>query len=80
MRPVHDAILIEASAAGIRDAVAGAQRAMVEASRAVLGGLEISSSVEIVSWPERYSDPRGAAMWAKVTALLDKYEQMREVG
>ena len=37
--PVHDAILIEASAAGIRDAVAGAQRAMVEASRAVLGGL-----------------------------------------
>jgi DNA polymerase-1 len=51
--PVHDALLIEAPAGEITDAVTVTRTA-----------------VEIVQWPGRYADPRGAVMWARVTELL----------
>jgi hypothetical protein len=72
--PVHDAILIEAPAAGLEEAVVTARHAMAEASRAVLGGLELATEVRAIRWPHRYTDPRGAVMWRRVVSILDRIE------
>ena len=68
--PVHDALLVEGSAGDIDDVVAATRTAMAEASRAVLDGLEIGTDAEIVRWPDRYADPRGAVMWDRVMDLV----------
>ena len=49
--PVHDALLIEADAGEIDDAVRELHVCMGEASRIVLGGLEIGTDVKIVRYP-----------------------------
>ena len=64
--PVHDALLIEAPASELRAVVARTQVAMAEASRVVLGGLELRSDAKVIRHPERYIDPRGRAMWEAV--------------
>ena len=43
---------------------------MAEASRGVLGEMEIGTDVKVVCWPDRYSDKRGVVMWNRVTELL----------
>jgi DNA polymerase-1 len=77
--PVHDAVMLEGSLDRVEDDVRTMQRAMVEASRIVLGGgLECRVDIEgkaekpaITRFPDRYSDPRGAVMWKKTMAHLD---------
>jgi hypothetical protein len=73
--PVHDAVLIEAPTTELDRAVTTTQKAMAEASAAVLDGMQIATDVKVVRHPGRYSDPRGEVMWARVNELLD----MREV-
>jgi hypothetical protein len=68
--PVHDAVLIEAPAGGLEDAVAMTQRAMGDASACVLGGFRLRTEAKIVRWPDRYADARGRAMWDAVTEAL----------
>jgi DNA polymerase I len=69
--PVHDALLIEASLDQIDDAVATTRGAMAEAAAAVLGPeVWIDTDVDIVRYPDRYSDPRGQVMWDRVMGLL----------
>lgn len=68
--PVHDALLIEAPSLDIDSVVAVTREAMARASAVVLGGLEVPTDAAVVRWPDRYSDPRGEAMWAHVTGLL----------
>ncbi len=68
--PVHDALLIESAASEIDDAVAAARTVMASASSLVLDGLEVLAGAEVVRWPDRYADPRGAVMWGTVTELL----------
>jgi hypothetical protein len=63
--PVHDALLIEADASNIRDAVAATRAAMAEASRVVLAGVEVDTDVEVIAWLSRYADARGEVMWAR---------------
>ena len=48
---------------------------MAEASRLVLGGFELHTEAKVISWPGRYADPRGAVMWRRVLAILDKLER-----
>lgn len=72
--PVHDAFLIESEADQIGQAMQAAQAAMADASRAVLDGLVIPTDVKVVCWPDRYSDPRGEQLWAKVMKILDRLE------
>lgn len=72
--PVHDAILVEAGADEFDDRLATAREAMAEASRAVLGGFELTTDVKVVRWPDRYVDPRGAVMWGRVMGILDGLE------
>ena len=69
--PVHDALLIEGDASRIDDVVATTRAAMAEASRIVLGGLEVGTDVEVIAWPDRYADPRGRVMWERVMELLE---------
>jgi hypothetical protein len=44
--------------------------AMAEASRAVLGGFELGSDVNVVRYPDRYMDGRGITMWDRVNDLV----------
>jgi RNA 3'-terminal phosphate cyclase len=68
--PVHDAVMICASLERLEHDVAATQAAMAEASRIVLAGFELRSEVKVVRYPERYSDGRGAKMWAAVNKIL----------
>ena len=72
--PVHDALLIEADAGQIDDAIASTRAAMAAASKVVLDGLEVGTDVEIIEWPDRYSDARGSVMWERVMELLEGQE------
>jgi hypothetical protein len=68
--PVHDALLLEAPLANIDDAVAGCQRAMREASEAVLAGFPLRTETKIVRHRDRYTDARGEEMWKAVWELI----------
>jgi DNA polymerase I-like protein with 3'-5' exonuclease and polymerase domains len=74
--PVHDAVLIAAPLNEIEAKVAAMQAAMAEASRVVLDGFELSTDAEVVRWPDRYADGRGAVMWARVMDLMAAQERM----
>jgi hypothetical protein len=70
--PVHDAFLIEAPVERIEGAVEELQSCMRDASRIVLGSLELGSDAVLVRWPERYRDKRGTVMWETVTKLVNR--------
>jgi DNA polymerase I len=78
--PIHDAVLIEAPIDRIDADVALMREIMRRASRVVLnpavdGTLELRTDYKIVRYPERYTDPRGDAIWADVLQLLAEYRQ-----
>ncbi len=68
--PVHDALLIEARANEIEEAVQATQRIMQGASEIVLSGFPLRSEAKIITYPDRYRDERGDFMWNTVTRLL----------
>ncbi len=70
--PIHDAVLICAPLEHLEADVASMRGAMAEASGVVLNGFELGTDAELVRWPDRYMDPRGAVMWAKVMELLEE--------
>ena len=71
--PVHDALLVEGPADEM-DEVGGVidmtRQAMSGASQYVVG-MSIKTDVEVIRWPDRFADPRGAVMWARIAELLD---------
>ena len=69
--PVHDAILVEAPTDQMPAVLAETQEIMADASAAVLGGFRLRTDAKVIHSPDRYSDPRGARMWATVMRLLD---------
>jgi hypothetical protein len=73
---VHDAVLIEAPIERIEADVALMREIMRRASRIVLNAVadgthELRTDANIFRHPERYSDPRGDAIWGQVLRLLD---------
>jgi hypothetical protein len=82
--PVHDAFLICAPLNRLNADIATMQAVMAEASRAVLGGFEIRTECpdefdefgapnefpQIIRYPRRFMDERGAVMWQRVLPLL----------
>ena len=74
LAPIHDAVLIEADAGDIGDAVAATQAAMREAGEIVLGGFELRTDADVVTYPARYRDERGAKMWSRTTQILSELE------
>jgi DNA polymerase I-like protein with 3'-5' exonuclease and polymerase domains len=69
--PVHDAVLIEGPTDTIEQTVVATQTAMREASAIVLGGFELDTDAEVISYPQRYMDERGTEMWKLVTEILN---------
>jgi hypothetical protein len=72
--PVHDAVVIEAEAGSIAEAVAATRECMAEASEAVLSGFRLRTDVEIVRHPDRFQDERGVDFWARIMAILEEIE------
>jgi len=70
--PVHDAVLICASLGRLEADVARMQEAMREASRIVLDDFALGTDAQIVRYPDRYMDERGAVMWGRVMNLIDQ--------
>ena len=68
--PVHDAFLIAAPVNRLGEDAALVRELMSRAGRAVTGGLNVRTDAEIVRWPDRFMDERGAAMWDRVMRLL----------
>jgi hypothetical protein len=78
---VHDAFAVCSPLDRLEADVTTMRGAMVEASRAVLGGFELQTDVSVTRWPERYMDPRGEVMWRRVMGLLGRQgEKLRRVG
>jgi DNA polymerase-1 len=75
--PVHDAVLILTPLDCLDANIATMRAAMAEASRAVLSGFELGTDVNVIRWPARYSDPRGAIMWERVIRLIGQSDQRR---
>jgi DNA polymerase family A len=76
--PVHDAVLVEAAEEHIEADVALMQNIMRRASRAILGdGRELRTDAKIIRHPNRYTDRRGDAIWARVLELLADYQRQR---
>lgn len=67
---IHDAVLIEAPTESIGDAVRDAQECMREASAIILGGFELVTDADVINFPNRFEDERGADMWALVTGII----------
>ena len=70
--PVHDAVLIAAPLERLDHDIARMKDAMRESSRVVLNGFELGVDAEIVRYPDRYADPRGAVMWNRVMDLIQQ--------
>jgi len=68
--PVQDALLIGGTAEGIGGVAELTRAAMAKASDLVLGGFVLRTDVNVVRYPDRYSDKRGAAMRNRVLCLL----------
>jgi hypothetical protein len=67
---IHDAVLIEAGADEIVAAVNQARRAMNRASELVLYGFRLRTDCEVIRWPDRYRDGRGAAFFDELMERL----------
>ena len=68
--PIHDAILIQAPLHALGTTIAQAQEIMREASKNILDGFALDTDAEIVHYPDRYRDERGAEMWSLIWELL----------
>ena len=84
LAPVHDAVLIEAPIERIEADVKVMQEIMRRASRIVLnstatGDHELRTDANIIRYPDRYTDKRGAKMWEEVTKKLAAYLKRLEV-
>ena len=72
--PVHDAVLVEAPLQSLPDIIRQTQHIMADASAIVLDGFRLRSDVDVIEYPDRYRDERGAAMWNTVQGLLAKLD------
>lgn len=68
--PIHDALLIEVPSDVAESEIERCRSLMEEASRVVLGGFTIKTDAEIIRYPSRYMDKRGAEMWRSVCELI----------
>ena len=78
--PVHDAVLICAPLDRLESDVARMQEAMREASAIILNGFELGTDADVIKYPDRFSDERGAVMWDRVMTLIAKGGSNENVG
>ena len=70
--PLHDALLIEAPLDVLDETVRLTQQYLAEASRIVLDGFQLATDAKVVRAPDRWRDPRGAAVWQAVEQALEE--------
>jgi len=70
--PVHDAILMESPLETLERDVTRLREIMTEAGRIVLDGYPVRTDAEIIRYPDRYMDKRGADMWAMIDEILNQ--------
>jgi hypothetical protein len=73
--PVHDALMCEGPAEHAEEISAALDRAMRDASRAVLRGYELRTDVQLIHHTGRFFDKRGLRMWTEVNDLVDRLER-----
>ena len=71
--PIHDALLIEVPLENLDKAISLTQKAMSDASAAVLNGFRLRTDVKVVKHPDRYMDERGEEMWNTIMGILQEY-------
>jgi hypothetical protein len=70
--------MVESPSADIDDVVQETQRAMREASLAVLPGFPLRTDAAIVRYPDRYRDPRGLEVWQVVEQWMQRLDDSLE--
>ena len=68
--PVHDAFLVDAPISHLDDTLVEMSDAMAKASEFVLDGFRLESEHKVITYPNRFMDERGVAMWNTVNKLL----------
>jgi DNA polymerase I len=81
--PVHDAVLLESSEDRIEADVALMREIMRRASRVILNSttdrtIELRTKAEIIRYPNRFTDNRGAELWETVLRLLEERRQRHQ--
>jgi DNA polymerase-1 len=84
LAPIHDAVLIEAPIDRIEADVKLMQEIMRRASRIVLnataeGTHELRTDAKVIKYPDRYTDPRGDAIWEHVLELLVAHQPTGQI-
>jgi hypothetical protein len=72
---VHDSLVSEAETGDIDHAVAKTQSAMQRASELVLDRFPLRTDVQIIRYPNRFQEKRGATMWAWMMETLPAFEK-----
>lgn len=78
LAPIHDAFLIEAPIAEIKNEVCKMQKVMKKASMEVLNGFPLRSEVQTVEYPNRFIEKEGLSMWNLVCDFLKRSQQTQE--
>jgi DNA polymerase-1 len=74
--PVHDALMIECDEKAADKEIKIAKKLMCDASEIVLGaGNRLKTDVDIVRYPDRYIDEKGAETWELITRILMEIKQ-----
>jgi DNA polymerase I len=68
--PIHDAVLIEAPIADIKEVTASAESIMAEASAVVLGGFTLNSDRMYITETTPWKDASGKELWDKLIRRL----------
>jgi DNA polymerase I-like protein with 3'-5' exonuclease and polymerase domains len=76
---IHDAVFVEADFDGIDAAVEVTIKAMNRASQLVLNGFTLRTDAELIRWPDRYRDDRGAAFFDEMVTRLQARERVSPV-
>jgi hypothetical protein len=74
LAPVHDALLVGGPVNEAEEIIRRTRACMDRASELVLG-FAMRNDAKIITYPDRFMDPRGSDTWRTVTQLLDEIEK-----
>ena len=70
--PIHDAVMIECEEETADEEILKALKIMSDASEVVLGsGNRLRTEAEIIRYPDRYMDEKGAETWYLIMRILE---------
>lgn len=72
--PVHDAFLVEAPIEQIDEVVQRTQAIMGRAAKLILNGFEVRSEALVISYPQRWVQPKGQCLWDAAMEFVEAQE------